>query len=75
MLSHAAPAGLLKKCGALNLPNCCCFGCNGETKAENYTCRMENNRERADNKEQRAKETDRKMDRERQTRGKQDNDL
>lgn len=39
-----APAGLCKKCTALNLPNCCCFNCEEETKAGNYTCRMENNR-------------------------------
>ncbi len=64
VLSCSAPAGLLKECGALNLPNYCCFGCEGETNAENYTCRMKNNRVRADNKEGRAKEADRKMDRE-----------
>ncbi len=43
-LSRLAPGGLLKKCGALNLPNYCRFGCERQTKAENYTCRMENNR-------------------------------
>lgn len=66
-LRRSAPAGLLKKCGALNLPNYRRFGCEGETKAENYTCRTENKRERADNKEER--------DRERQTQRKQDNDV
>lgn len=38
----------------------------GETKAENYTCRMENNRERADNEEERAKR-DRQEDRRKET--------
>lgn len=65
----------MKNCGALNLPNYCRFGCEAETKAENYTCRIENNRETADNKEGRANETDRKTDRVRETGGKQDNDL
>lgn len=58
-LRRSAPAGLLKKCGALNLPNYRRFGCEGETKAENYTCRTENKRERADNKEERDRERDR----------------
>lgn len=62
-LRRLAPGGLLKKCGALNLPNYCRFGCEGETKAENYTCRMENNKDRADNKEETAKETDRETER------------
>lgn len=47
-LRRSTPAGLLKKCAALNLPNYRRFGCEAETKAENYTCRMENNREGAD---------------------------
>ena len=38
-LSRLAPGSLLKKCGALNLPNYCCFHCEGKSKAENYTCR------------------------------------
>lgn len=73
-LRRLAPAGLCKKCTALNLPNCCCFNCEEETKAGNYTCRMENNREgwQWRRREQRDRRGDR---RERVTRGKQDNDL
>lgn len=73
-LHHLAPAGLCKKCTALNLPNCCCFNCEEETKAGNYTCRMENNREgwQWRRREQRDRREDRQ---ERVTRGKQDNDL
>lgn len=73
-LRRLAPAGLCKKCTALNLPNCCCFNCEEETKAGNYTCRMENNREgwQWRRREQRDRREDRQ---ERVTRGKQDNDL
>ena len=77
-LSRSAPRGLLKNCGALNQPNYHRFGCKGETKAENYTCRMENNRETADNKggeqmRQTGRQTER--ERERETGGKLNNDL
>lgn len=73
-LRRLAPAGLCKKCTALNLPNCCCFNCEEETKAGNYTCRMENNREgwQWRRREQRDRREDRQ---ERVTQGKQDNDL
>ena len=65
--SRSAPRGLLKNCGALNQPNYHRFGCKGETKAENYTCRMENNRETADNKGgEQMRQTGRQTERERE---------
>lgn len=57
---RAAPfdtRSLLKKCAALNLPNYRRFGCEAETNAENYTCRMENNREGADNTDRDMRKT------------------